>query len=80
MSVVYEPTNVHRCPVSFHYTDNGRGTIGLDHPAFWAQPGTVIACDCTRTFVACEPRIGETFARWRREGRIERWRRERRAR
>lgn len=78
MTVVYEPTDVHRHVVTFHYTDNGRGTIGLDHPAYWAKASTVIACSCGRTYVACEPRVGEAFPRWRREGRIERWWRQRR--
>lgn len=78
--VVYEPTDVHRCVVTFRYGDNGNGLVGFDHPAHYAEPGTVLACGCGRTFVAQERRPGEMFPRWRLEGRLARWRRKHRQR
>lgn len=68
MSVVYEPTDVHHCVVQFHVVDNGNGTLAFDHAAHFAQPGTVIECDCGATFVAQSWQPGECFPRWRREG------------
>ena len=74
--IVYTPIGEHRCVVTFRHGDNGCGLVALDHPAYWATPGTVLECDCGRTFVAWPRQPGEMFSRWRRERRLTRWFRE----
>jgi hypothetical protein len=70
--IVHRPTGVHSCDV----TERGL-LLDENHQHIQALPGTVWKCDCGRTFVAMPRRPGEMFPRWRREGRIARWRRER---
>lgn len=54
-------------------------TIDSSVPGYHASPGDVRQCECGRTWVAGE-QPGLMLAIWRREGRFERWRRERRVR
>lgn len=60
-----------------------KGTRLLDPPKSWDYPaGVVVECDCGKTYVSC----GTPIPNWpgcvvfRLEGRIERWRRERKQR
>lgn len=78
-AIVYRPDDHHHV-VTERRGEIGYGTLPFNHPAYFAQPRTVIACDCGRTFVAREWVPGECFPRWRREGWFERRRRERRVR
>lgn len=73
-TVVSEPAPRHHC---------GPNASGYWRDHCWDQAGTVRRCEeCGQTWVALAPRrdAGEMHNMWRREGRIERWRRERRAR
>jgi len=70
-TLVYEPPEQHTCGV------RRDGTWSL----LYDPPGTVRACDeCGRTWVAEKPPPGLMPSVWRPEGRIARWRRERRER
>ena len=65
MTVVFVPERKHNCQPGWS----------------WDSPGTVVECDkCNNTWVAYKlpPNHGVLVTYWRREGLLERWRRERR--
>lgn len=87
MSVVHQPVAAHACHVNWeerplasdHPTRRDGFTTYLVPVGDWDPPGTVRACECGRTWVAFKdpPGSGYLATRWRREGRFERWQRER---
>lgn len=89
MAVVYEPPPEHYCRPGVTVrisTGEGfgalpKGTRLLEPPSPWDYPAdTVVECDCGKTYVSLgAPYVNAPGACYfRREGRFERWRRERR--
>lgn len=73
--VVHVPQRGHSCG------PNTRSGVWWDERGpLYDAPGTVRQCECGRTWVAERRTPGLAVPTWRREGRFERWRRERRER
>lgn len=53
------------------------GKIGLAPPHISTRDGDVWECECGRTWVAYHPYVNDFSPSFRREGRFERWHRER---
>jgi len=87
VSLTYSPPAQHFCTPGWEVGDEvieGVGRVMVEVFTF-APNGTVIRCGCGRTYVAftdTRPSGGwvNLGVQWRAERRIERWRRERRAR
>jgi hypothetical protein len=81
VSLVYSPPPAHHCNIGWRVEGQ---VLVHDREMTWANPGTVVACGCGRTWVAFKRLAGGNFidltTHWRPERRLERWRRLRRER
>lgn len=87
--VVQTPDRGHACNIGWKSVplpdDHSSRKLGftsyfVDAPYARSLVGTVVACECGRTWVAHYPYSNVLVASWRPEGRFARWRRERRER